>query len=188
MDDHAVEIARLIEVRSRTGVDTAADIVTAVRERFGPDDIDDANLNAWVSDVLDRQSAAEADWPDETDCDRLDVALASLLRDGIVARANAGRDDAEAMATVASAYADAGGEAAGVIGFCFYSYPDVLRAADGDDLLVSFGEPHGDPEGGAHIGRRVRAALEGVGFTVRWDGSADERIAVTDLVWQRRRA
>ncbi len=185
--EHAVEIAGLIRARVRAAVDDAPAIVAAVRDRFGPDQIPDASLAAWVSDALDQQAADETSWPDETDCDRLDVALESLLREGILACQNAGPDPAAAMATVADAFVAAGGEAAGVIGFCCYDYPDLLRAADGDDLLLSFGEASGDPDGGAHIGRRIRAALEAGGLAVRWDGTVGERIAVVDLVWRRRR-
>ena len=155
--------------------------------RFGPGDIDDENLHRWVADAMDNQLSDEADWPDETDCDRLDVTLASLLRHGILARQNAGHDPAEALANIAGAFVEAGGDDSGIIGFCFYDYPDLLRVADGDDLLLSFGEVHSDPEGGVHVGRLIRQTLEADGFTVRWDGTLAERIAVADLVWQRRR-
>ena len=188
MDDAGPEIAHMIQVRVRAGVDDADAIVAAVRERFGPDDIADDSLQAWVTDALADQVDAQADWPDETDCDRLDVTLASLLRHGIMARQNAGRDADAALADVAAAYVAAGGDDSGIVGFCFYDYQDQLRAAGGDDLLLSFGEPHGDPEGGVHVGRRVRDTLEAAGFTVVWDGTLAERIAVTDLVWQRRRS
>ena len=187
MVDHGVDIAHLIDLRVRAGQDDADAIAALVRERFGPDEIDDANLTAWVADALDAQSADEADWAGETDCDRLDVTFASLLRHGILARPNAGPTPAAALADVAAAYAAAGGEDSGVVGFCFYDAADLLRAADGDDLLLSFGEPHGDPDGGLHVGRLVRDALEADGFTVRWDGTLAERIAVADLNWQWRR-
>jgi hypothetical protein len=188
MEDAGPEIAQMIHVRVLAGVDGADAIVAAVRGRFGPGDIAEDSLQAWVTDALADEAAAEADWPDETDCDRLDVTLASLLRHGIMARQNAGRDADEALADVAAAYVTAGGDDSGIVGFCFYDYQDLLRAADGDDLLLSFGEPHGDPDGGVHVGRQVRDTLEAAGFTVVWDGTLAERIAVTDLVWQRRRS
>ncbi len=182
-----IEIAQMIRARARSGVDDAVSITAAVRERFGPGDIDDDNLQRWVSDALDQQAADEADWPDETDCDRLDVTLASLLRHGILSRQNAGRDQAAALADVAAAFVEAGGDDSGIIGFCFYDYQDLLRVADGEDLLLSFGEVHSDPDGGVHVGRLIRQTLEADGFSVRWDGTLGERIAVTDLLWQRRR-
>jgi hypothetical protein len=182
-----IAIAQIIRARVRGAVDDAESITAAVRQRFDVTDIDDENLHRWVSDALDQQAADEADWPADTDCDRLDVTLTSLLRHGIIARQNAGVTPADALADVARAFVEAGGDDAGVIGFCFYDYQDLLRAADDGDLLLSFGEVHGDPEGGVHIGRLIRDAFEANGFTVRWDGTLADRIAVTDLVWQRRR-
>ena len=46
------------------------------------------------------------------------------------------------------------------------------RAADGDDLLLSFGDVRRRRvRAASHVGRRIRAALEADGFTVRWDGT-----------------
>ena len=188
VDPGVAEIAHLIDVRVRGGADDFDAIVAAVRDQFGPDDIDDVNLTRWVSDALGKQADAEADWPDETDNDRLDATLAGLLRQGVIARQDAGADADAALVDVATAYVAAGGEAAGLLGFCFYDHQDLLAAADGDDLRLSFGEPHGDPDGGLHIGNTIRDALTADGFAVVWDGTLGDRIGIADLVWRRRRS
>src|SRR5262245_14896850 len=64
-----------------------------VQEFFGEileEDADEAMLRHAVAKEFAAKAAAEAGWPAETDCERLDKAFAALNESGIIALANAG--------------------------------------------------------------------------------------------------
>ena len=179
------------------GFDTAEQIVRGVSERLAGDGhtVDVAEVQAWVDEAMADHRDAQTTWAAETDCDRLDAAFVDLQRQGVLCLHDAGYTKQDGWADVAQAYADAGGPQSGIVGYCFYHRQDLERVIDGGDLFLAYGSVDSDINSGTDakdvagvaVGRQVRAAVERQGFTVRWDGTLAERIAVTDLVWQRRR-
>jgi hypothetical protein len=83
-------------------------------------------------------------------------------------------------------YEELGGEKSGVIGYCFYHGQDLERAVDGQGLLLTFGDIHGDDDKGVKIGEIIRDKAVEHGFKVEWDGSIKTRIQLAPFEWQRR--
>jgi uncharacterized protein DUF6891 len=127
----------------------------------------------------------EAVWPQQTDCDRLDVAFEDLWAQGVVALHNAGYTMSDGLDDVAEAAAEQGD--ANHWGYCFYHGQDVERAVASGDLMLAFGDLNPDDRRKAEAGRVVLAALRSKGLAASWDGDAEKRIQVS-LQWKRRLA
>lgn len=118
-----------------------------------------------------------------TDCDRLDEAFQALEGRGILALQNAGytmsdgHDDArEVLIHEPGRYQ----------GYCFYHGQDLERAVEGRGLMIAFGHAEGDVPDKVKVGLAVKEELERVGFATEWDGTADRRINVPGIRWERR--
>jgi hypothetical protein len=144
----------------------------------------------WLRQVIVREFAAKREaekaWPRVTDCDRLDRAFETLRRRGGIALHVAGYTQADGLAEVEDAYLEAGGEDSGYAGHCFYTEQDQEGALDGGGLYIGFGHLSGDDAKGVEFGQMVRAALEGEGLVVEWDGTIRTRLYVNGFRWQRR--
>ncbi|MEH0980965.1 DUF6891 domain-containing protein [Micromonospora sp. CPCC 205556] len=133
-----------------------------------------------VTEELTRHLAAQARWPEVTDCDRLTAAFRALTAAGLVARENftccqnCGLD--EIGADVPRPIEPRG--------YAFYHQQDAERAVAGSPVFIAYGLFGGPPS--TEIGEEVAAALRAEGLTVHWDGDADSRIQVP-MVWRRRR-
>jgi hypothetical protein len=64
--------------------------VREMMDDFLEPDCDVARSEAFVESEFQRKAAAEASWPSETDCDRLDRVFDRLDEEGICALSNAG--------------------------------------------------------------------------------------------------
>jgi uncharacterized protein DUF6891 len=141
-----------------------------------------------VEKEVARKRVEEATWPATTDCDRLDRVFETLETQGILVEQDAGWTKSDGLEIVTEAYEDAEavGEGAGIVGYCFYHGQDLDRVMESGDLWLAFGDFHGDAERSVEIGRRIQRALQDAGFTVEWSGSVWERILVRGIRWQRR--
>jgi len=154
------------------------------------DGFDLAWIKAFAVRALARKRAAEALWPQVTDVDRLDQAFASLHEQGICAVHWAGHDMDEGMEAVMDALREA--DEAGVAedhywGVCFFHSQDMDRALDGQGLLLAFDAIGSDATADTvRVGRKVCEALEQKGLKTSWNGSANSRIELPALRWQRR--
>lgn len=146
--------------------------------------VDEEELRDHISAEFERKMDAEADWPDVTDCDRLDAVFAALEDEGICAIQNAGYTLSDGLSDVAQALHERG--TAHYYGYCFYHGQDLERAIDGEGLTIAFGDLDDNPVKMVRVGEAVVAALEEAGFETSWDGTADKRIDVTKIDWKRR--
>jgi hypothetical protein len=126
--------------------------------------------------------AAQQQWPETTDCDRLDAAFAELDRLGIVARQHfrccgtcGSNDIREEM-----------GQSATARGFTFFHIQDTEHAVGGESLYLSFGAASTDRSDAVAIGHEVVQTLSRHGLRPAWDGRHVNRIGLP-LTWQRRR-
>ena len=148
------------------------------------DDADETFLRAAVGPEFVKKAAAEASWPDTTDCDRLDAAFAELNSRGIIALHNAGFTMSDGRSDVDEVLHQRGRK--GVKGYCFYHGQDIERAVAGAGLLLAFGDFADDKIKKAEIGRAVIEALANVGFAVEWSGDPEKRLSIPTLDWKRR--
>jgi hypothetical protein len=148
------------------------------------EDADEAMLRAAAGEEFEKKAAAEAAWPDTTDCDRLDAAFAELNARGIIALQNAGYTMSDGIGDTAQILHQRGRDA--VIGYCFYHGQDLERAIAGAGLMLAFGDLDDDAARKAEIGRLVKGVLENRGFAVEWNGDPETRLNLPDIDWKRR--
>jgi len=150
------------------------------------DDANEAMLRSAVAEEFAAKTAAEASWPDETDCDRLDRVFESLNARGIIALQNTGYTMSDGLHDVAFVLHEQGRK--NVQGYCFYHGQDLERAVAGEGLKLAFGGLEDDATQRVAVGNAVRDALESKGFEVQWNGDPEVRISVPQLDWKRRRS
>jgi hypothetical protein len=146
-------------------------------------------VKAFAADELARKRSAEAQWPDETDCDRLDRAFERLRAQRICALhfPDTGYTLEHGQEALTFALEDAALLGEPHEGYCYYHGQDIERALDGAGLLLAFGSTtEDDPAGDLRTGRLVCEALALEGLQPVWDGTAERRIAVPALQWRRR--
>jgi hypothetical protein len=186
MDDRA-EALEVIPRYVWSGLYDPEEVVLLVGEStWGPGEYDEDWLRAEVEKELAKKRADEASWPATTDCDRLDQVFEALEAQGIIVEQDAGLTKSDGLEDVTETYEDAGGERSGIIGYCYYTGQDLEHVLASGDLWLAFGEFLGDDVRGAEIGRRIKRALQDVGFTVEWSGSVRERLLVKGFRWQAR--
>ncbi|MGR0116400.1 DUF6891 domain-containing protein [Ralstonia pseudosolanacearum] len=148
------------------------------------DDSDVNQLEAFLASEFQRKAAAEASWPSETDCDRLDCVFNGLHEEGICALSNAGYTMSDGHSDVAEAVGQAPKDH--YHGYCFYHGQDVERALDGYGVMIAFGDLADDEARSVAVGQHVATSLSRAGFSVSWDGSAATRINILSFDWKRR--
>lgn len=130
--------------------------------------------------------AAEENWPDMTDCDRLDAAFAALEAEGVVARQNFTCCGTCGASEIWDEIEEAQGEGLTVHGYVFFHMQDTESAVEGHGLYLNYGACEQGEEAAIAVGHRIVAQLEAHGLSVGWDGRWDQRISVT-LDWKKRR-
>ena len=131
-----------------------------------------------------KKSAAEATWPMETDCDRLDRVFDALNAGGICALQNAGYTQQDGLSDVAETLEYEGRDK--FRGYCFYHGQDLERVIDGHGLLLAFGGLEEDETKSVAIANAIIEALKHERFITEWDGTANMRIDITNIDWKRR--
>ena len=73
-----------------------------------------------------------------------------------------------------------------IIGYCFYTMYDIEHLTQGvtSVLYLAFGNYTGNWDI-VEIGKIIARELENAGFSIEWNNSADVRIAIKDMVWDK---
>lgn len=194
--DQASEAKLIEEVREhvRTAVGrggkTFADVLEDAVECFLDEGYDDEAAvkricEAEIEVAFAKHLAAQATWPEVTDCDRLDRAFEVLNDGGIVAEHDFACCQNCGLAEIGEPIQEAADAGVDVSGFAFYHAQDTDRAVQGGGLYLTFGHVDGGEVSGVAIGRIVADALNDAGLETDWDGTFGKRIGVR-LDWKRR--
>lgn len=135
--------------------------------------------------ALTRQ-AEEFSWG-TTDCDRLDQAFRELNKAGIVARQHFSCCNTCGYKEIDGVLRRELGKRK-VLGFAFFHEQDTENAATSGVLHITFNSLEKSARRAVEVGRRIEDALRKAGLKTEWDGSYLQRICVTGLNWQKRRA
>lgn len=112
--------------------------------------------------------AAQAGWPEVTDCDRLDQAFEALNGRDIVALHDFTCCQTCGLAEVGAPIQAAVDAGVDVAGFTFYHAQDTDSAVDGHGLYLTYGHVDGSETNGIAIGRLVVHALNEAGLETDW--------------------
>lgn len=163
---------------------------------YTPDDVDlmiddileeDAHeefLRDSVATEFQRKSEAEKNWPEQTDCDRLDAAFEALEKRNILCLQNSGYEMSDGHQEAFEILSDRPGHR--YIGYCFYHGQDLERAVDEGGLMMAFDHVDGDVPDKIKIGVALKVELERFGFVIEWSGTTSERINIPKIDWKRR--
>jgi hypothetical protein len=184
------DLHEYIRVQVAAGYTSPAEIVDEAVELFTDVANDASGLRTAALAITDRAIAAhvadQADWPELTDCDRLDAAFAELDGTGIVARQHfsccgtCGSHDIQGEVERARKAGTA------TRGFTFFHVQDTEHAVNGESLYLSYGSVSKDKIESVAIGHEVFDVLSRHGFAPTWNGKIAHRIGLP-LRWQRRR-
>jgi len=175
-----------VRIQVAAGYASFGAIVDEAVEVFAGTLPDQQALRTAAAAVTEQAIAAhlrdQAEWPQTTDCDRLDAAFAELDRLGILARQHysccgtCGSNDIRLEM----------GELTAARGFTFFHIQDTEHAVGGEALYLSYGAVTADRSDAVAIGQEVVATLNRHGLRPSWDGRHVNRIGLP-LTWQRRR-
>ena len=85
------ETVREIEAQVRGGFEDRERIIEIFcEEMYAPGELDATEVEAAVDEAIANHEAAKHNWPEVTDCDRLDKAFDAINKRGIIGLQNAG--------------------------------------------------------------------------------------------------
>ena len=148
------------------------------------DDADEKMLRDCVAVEFGKKLTAEAAWPVEKKCDRLNLAFESIQSQQIVAIQNAGYDMSDGFTEVAEVLQQVGRDS--MRGYCFYHGQDLERAVEGEGLLLAFGDLDDTLAGKIDVGKTIINVMQTHGFEVAWDQDPKQRISIGPFEWRRR--
>ncbi|MCR9231503.1 MAG: hypothetical protein NXI29_10875 [bacterium] len=182
------EAQNQIDWMVRSGFYDYSDLFRTLCLEVFPDEEMDIKLVKQACDQrIQSWQREQKNWPAVTDCDRLDKAFEKLEEQGIISIQFAGNTQSDGYEIFEDTL-HIHDHPASVIGYCFFHKQDLERVMDGKDLILSFGpvNPEDEKSRGPEIGKIIQQELEQAGLKVKWDGTFNERIRVTDMVWQKR--
>lgn len=144
------------------------------------------NAQQYLREALARHQDAQREWPEHTDCDRLDAAFDALEADGVIARQHfscCGTCGSSEIWDEIAAVEETGMPARG---YAFYHMQDTEAATEGSGLYLNYGACEEGEAAALAIAREIVARIEEQGLKTHWDGTWETRIGV-DLDWKRRR-
>lgn len=136
--------------------------------------------------ALAAHAAAQAQWPDQTDCDRVDAAFAALEAEGVIARQNFSCCGTCGASEIWDEIEAARSEGRPAHGYAFYHWQDTEGAVEGQGLYLNYGSCEETPEAAVAVGHIIVSRLLDHGLRPEWDGRIERRIGVP-LDWKRRR-
>lgn len=170
------------------GFHTVAEIHALIDKEAATDggfDLD--RIKAFAANTLAEKRAVEAQWPQTTDCDKLDRVFEQLNQQRICALQYVGDTMDDGYGSVSDTINADGVPEDRYMGYCFYHSQDMDRALQGDGLMLAFGYLDSDePKDAVPVGQMICDALRQEGLEVKWDGTHKRRIELPRLRWQRR--
>lgn len=153
------------------------------------EDLDPAILTVegqrMLAEVLAAHRLAQANWPEVTDCDRLDAAFAALEANGVISRQDFTCCGTCGASEIHGEIDAARREGRPAHGYAFYHQQDTESAADGGGLYLNYGADEPGDEAAVAVGHEIVAALKAKGLSPEWNGRIERRIHVP-MDWKRR--
>lgn len=177
-----------IERDVAAGFLTRDEILQSATDCFA-DELPEEEIVAFAASIIDeviaQHRADQANWPETTDCDRLDAAFRSLEAKGIVARQNFSCCGNCGSSEIWDEVGKAKREGRHARGYAFFHMQDTENAVEGRGLYLNYGASEDGEEAWVGVGHEIQQELENHGLSTNWDGTLGMRIGVS-LEWKRR--
>ena len=156
-------------------------------EMYEPGELEPSEVRAEILTQTASLDSEKADWPEVTDCDKLENAFEWIEGAGIITLQNAGYTQSDGYEDICEIYRRHS-DRASVLGYCYYHGQDLDRAVAGEGLYLSFGpmNPKDETTVGVRVGEAITAQLRRAGLEPEWNGSFNKRIYIKALDWKRR--
>lgn len=182
------EICDFLRQKVHSGFDDPQDFPASAGEVFS-DQADISEIEAFarpaLQDILIDYFAEQRQWPDVTDCDRLDAAFAELESKGIIARQNFWCCGTCGLSAIGEEIAESKASGHEVRGYTFYHEQDTESAVEGHGLYLYYGAEDGVEAHSLKIAHEIEGMLQRHGLKTDWDGEFKKRLFV-ELDWKRR--
>ncbi|ULQ57760.1 hypothetical protein KJS94_06055 [Flavihumibacter rivuli] len=172
----------------RFGFEQEAELFDSIRDMFyDVEDFDEDWLRKVIAEQYQQHQEESLGWKRPTDFDRLAKAFDELIAARIVCLHHAGhtRQDGveDCMATIDN-LKEMGIHA---LGYCYYHSQDLARAIDPNirNLYLGFGSTSEREKDDISIADLVVDTLRKHAFEVNWAGTADQRIEIVNINWQK---
>ena len=178
-----------------SGFHADADIGWMITDEYlDPDELtpeDRAWIKAETTRACAAKRAAEAQWPAQTEYDRLEAVFAQLRSEKIIALHRAGNTLSDGHDDVREQWRAAGRLESGIRGCCFYHAQDLDGAVRSGRLYLAFSggmipEIAQREANTVVVGRRIVELLRDAGFGAQWSGNINERIEADLGQWRKR--
>lgn len=117
---------------------------------------------------------------------KLDSVFLNLKRQGIVALHCAGFTQSDGFDDCNEIASEEYKNGEKIIGCCFYTMQDLAHILhkESTSLYFSFGN-YFDKPAAEEVGQKIAEELREAGFSVKWDKTADTKIAIEDFIWDK---
>ncbi len=117
---------------------------------------------------------------------KLNLAFQALLKKGIVALHYTGYTQSDGFEDCNEVAVELHEKGEPVIGCCFYTEQDLghILHEESDLLYLSFGNYFEKPTA-VEVGKMICDELTSNGFRVQWNGTAEQKIAITNFRWDK---
>jgi uncharacterized protein DUF6891 len=157
-------------------------------EKYAPGKLDRKEVEGAIEEAIAHHQREQRAWPKETDCDRLRQVFDILNENGILALEDLGWTHSDGYHEIHERHEGLSDKEA-ITGFCFFHEQDVEGAVQQGNLFLSFGgiDPELEESDGPAVGKITVDELQRAGFQVKWNGTFDKRIEISNFDWKRRR-
>jgi hypothetical protein len=129
--------------------------------------------------------AEQKGWPEVTDNDRLQLAVAELESCHILCACGRSHCQLCGLVDTWRAIEDSEEQEVAVRGYLFFAEYDIKSALNGYGLYISYGSTEEGEEAGKAIGEEIVRTLKRYELKARWNGSMEERIHI-EMKWRKR--
>ena len=174
----------------RMGFHSGEEIKETTIEEVEGNGFDDEISEKWVNSEVDAEfkklKAESEKWEHPTYTERLAKAFNELCKMKIIALHNAGYTTSDGEGEVVEVEVELNEKGIESEGYCFYHEQDLMRAIEGDSLLIAYQKvDNEDKKVTIHVGNIVVEKLREQGFEVVWDGSGETIIEIPKFQWRK---
>ena len=169
------------------GFENADELLESISEMFYDEEDFDKNwLKQEIQERLKKHESESFNWEKPTDFDRLVKSFDELNKEKIVSLHRAGytrQDGEEDCAEIIEELNSIGVKA---LGYCFYHTQDLERAIGTEkNLFLAFDSYNREDELAKQVADKIIEVLKKNGFSVKWNGSLETRIEISDIDWKK---
>ncbi|NVK10093.1 MAG: hypothetical protein HWD89_13650 [Tenacibaculum sp.] len=169
------------------GFENGDNLLESISEMFYDEsNFDEEWLKQEIDSRLKKHKADSLKWEKPTDFDRLVKSFDELNKNKIVSLHKAGYTKSDGEDDCSEIIAELKEIGINAKGYCFYHTQDLERAIGEQKMLFIAFDSHNREDGLAkEVADKIMEVLRKNGFNVKWNGSLDTRIGISEIDWKK---